>query len=127
MQFFIISPVIVWLMWKFPKVGSIVAGLLTVTATVIPLTLSWISDFPPSPLFDDRSDGLASKYMKNFYLVPWTRFQPYIVGLILGFVFYNLKNQNKTELKLGAVAAACSGSAPQCRVWPWCSAWSVTR
>ena len=30
MQFFIISPVIVWLLWKFPKVGSIVAGLLTV-------------------------------------------------------------------------------------------------
>ena len=44
--------------------------------------------------------------MKNFYLVPWTRFQPYMVGLILGFVFYNLKNQNKTELKLGAVVAA---------------------
>ena len=30
MQFFIISPVIIWLLWKFPKVGSIVAGLLTV-------------------------------------------------------------------------------------------------
>ena len=44
--------------------------------------------------------------MKNFYLVPWTRFQPYIIGLILGFVFYNLKNQNKTDFKMSAVAAA---------------------
>ena len=29
MQFFIISPFIVFTMWKFPKVGSIFAGLLT--------------------------------------------------------------------------------------------------
>ena len=29
MQFFIISPFIIFTMWKFPKVGSIFAGLLT--------------------------------------------------------------------------------------------------
>ena len=55
-------------------------------------------------MFD--TGDLASDYMKNFYLVPWTRFQPYIIGLILGFVLYNLKNQNKTKLNLSAVVTA---------------------
>ena len=50
--------------------------------------------------------NIASDYMKNFYLVPWTRFQPYIVGLVLGFVLYNLKNKNKTTLNLSAVVTA---------------------
>jgi len=106
MQFFIISPCIIWVMWKFPKVGGFVAGLLTLAATVIPFTLSWINDYPPSPLFDTRSEGLASDYMENFYLVPWTRFQPYIIGLILGYFLYNLRNQNKTKLDFSAVVAA---------------------
>ena len=55
-------------------------------------------------MFD--TGDLASDYMKNFYLVPWTRFQPYIIGLILGFILYNLKNQNKTTLNLSAVVTA---------------------
>ena len=55
-------------------------------------------------MFD--TGNIASDYMKNFYLVPWTRFQPYIVGLVLGFVLYNLKNKNKTTLNLSAVVTA---------------------
>ena len=55
-------------------------------------------------MFD--TGNLASDYMKNFYLVPWTRFQPYIIGLILGFFLYKLKNQNKTKLNLSAVVTA---------------------
>ena len=79
---------------------------LSLAATVIPLTLAAVSDptYPPSPLFDTGS--LSSEYMKNFYLVPWTRFQPYIIGLILGSVFYRLKGQNKTSLELSGVVAA---------------------
>ena len=55
-------------------------------------------------MFD--TGDLASDYMKHFYLVPWTRFQPYITGLVLGFILYNLKNQNKTKLNLSAVVTA---------------------
>ena len=82
---------------------------LSLAATVIPLTLAAVSDptYPPSPLFDTGS--LSSEYMKNFYLVPWTRFQPYIIGLILGSVFYRLKGQNKTSLELsGVVVLFCA-------------------
>ena len=57
--------------------------------------------------------SLASDYMENFYLVPWTRFQPYIIGLILGYFLYNLRNQNKTKLDFSAVVAA----------WLWVSHW----
>ena len=77
-------------------------------------------------MFD--TGNIASDYMKNFYLVPWTRFQPYIVGLVLGFVLYNLKNKNKTTLKLSAVVTAwiwvghpLSSQLPLinvCRFWP---------
>ena len=34
MQFFIISPCIIWVMWKFPKVGGFVAGLLTLAGNI---------------------------------------------------------------------------------------------
>ena len=55
-------------------------------------------------MFD--TGDIASDYMKHFYLVPWTRFQPYIIGLILGFVLYNLRNKNKTKLNFSAVVTA---------------------
>ena len=73
---------------------------------MVPLTLTWVSDptYPPTPLFDTGS--LTSKYMKNMYLVPWTRFQPYIIGLVLGSTFYRLRNQKKNSLDLSAVVAA---------------------
>ena len=29
MQYFIISPVIIWVMWKFPKIGHFLTGFLT--------------------------------------------------------------------------------------------------
>ena len=76
-------------------------------------------------MFD--TGNIASDYMKNFYLVPWTRFQPYIVGLVLGFVLYNLKNKNKTTLNLSAVVTAWiwvgqrTSQLPLinvCRFWP---------
>ena len=34
MQFFIISPCIIWVMWKFPRIGNYLAGLLTLAGKI---------------------------------------------------------------------------------------------
>ena len=51
MQFFIISPFIIFTMWKFPKVGSIFAGLLT---------LAGKSQMSKSSLMDTVSSNCCS-------------------------------------------------------------------
>merc|ERR1712117_950726 len=67
MQFFIISPLIIWPIWKFPKIGLSIAGSLTVAFTAVPIAISWAQDFPISPMFLDET----GKYMTGFYIVPW--------------------------------------------------------
>ena len=49
MQFFIISPLLIWTLWKHEKIGLILSGILSRAATVVPFTLAWVEDFPFSP------------------------------------------------------------------------------
>ena len=60
--------------------------------------LAWVNDYPFSLIFDFTGPG---GYMQNYYLVPWTRYQPYIVGMILGFILHRMRN--KKNLKINSI------------------------
>ena len=99
MQFFIISPPIIFIMWKSPKVGKIVSGVLVLLSTVSAITVAWVNEFPASPLFQ----GMDFDYMRWYYFVPWCRFQPYICGMCLGFFLHHMRGK---KLGINPVAAA---------------------
>ena len=47
-------------------------GVLTLVATVVPLSLSWARDYP---MFALGQDEKTMDYSINFYIVPWCRYQ----------------------------------------------------
>ena len=71
---------------------------MTFTATGAALGLAWARDYPPSAIFQQPDDG----YMEDYYVVPWVRIQPYLMGMVLGYILYKLRNTEK--LKMNSIA-----------------------
>ena len=40
--------------------------------------------------------------MEDYYVVPWVRIQPYLMGMILGFILFKLRKTEK--LKIHSIA-----------------------
>jgi len=103
MQFFLTSPFIIYALWRSRNrpwtrnLGIGLLGLLTIIFTAIPTILTAVNDFPFSPMLMNGADPVNAqgKYMMEFYVVPWCRFQPYLVGLGLGYILYKMKEQPK--------------------------------
>ncbi len=87
MQFFIITPVILYLLWKWFPIGMAVSVVLLVVATIIPFTLTWTDE---TQFFHGD--------VTDFYQKPWNRFQPYIMGLLLGYLLHNMRHQSKLKI-----------------------------
>ena len=111
MQMFLITPLIIWPMWKFPKFGLGIAGVLTTAgvilkfeiipsvlwypATGVAFGLAWAKDYPPSPAIQGFS---PSDYFTEYYAMPWCRYQPYILGMVFGFWLQKYRNLEKLKL-----------------------------
>ena len=110
MQLFIFTPLIIYPLWKVPKYGLVLSGIVTFASTVIPLSIVWADD-------EFFSKGGWSGDFVKFYTKPWNRIQPYIVGLLVGFLLYKLRDKPRLPINwvvnwicwlvAGAVACAC--------------------
>ena len=92
MQFFIIAPPIIWLVWRYKKIGLVVIGSLIAMACAIPTTLTYKNGYAPIPSFQGPESGDLNFF--NFYYRPWMRFTPYIVGILFGYFLHITKNRN---------------------------------
>lgn len=111
MQFFLTSPFIIFALWSSRRqpwkrnMGLALLGMLLVIFTAIPTVLGVVKDYPFSPMLMNGADPTAmGDYMMNFYVVPWCRFQPYLVGLGLGYLLYKMQDQPKLSLNPMALA-----------------------
>ena len=66
-----------------------------ISATIVAIALAWVNDYPFSLMFDMTGPG---GYMQHYYLVPWTRFQPYIVGMMLGFILHRMRDKKTVKM-----------------------------
>ena len=116
MQCFIITPIILWPIWKFPKYGLGFLSTLTfagssnvterkrfcliieISATGVSIGLAWDRDYPPTLTL-----SMGEGYQEDYYIVPWVRIQAYFIGMILGFILYKMRNNQK--LNLNSIAA----------------------
>ena len=98
MQFFLISPIILYPLWKSPLIGLSAAFLWLVAATVIPMVIVSAKDLSLTLALSMLNVNTNSTYFTDFYIVPWCRFQPYVLGLVFGWMLYKMKNRPKLEI-----------------------------
>ena len=78
MQFFLVTPLLLSLVWARPRLGYLLAGLLLAGGTASQLTFTVLDD--------EYFHGGFSYYVK-----PWNRSQPYIIGLLLGVLLHKVR------------------------------------
>ncbi|CAB4021608.1 nose resistant to fluoxetine 6-like [Paramuricea clavata] len=99
MQFFVITPPLLILMYKFRWRGIIGPGSLIAASTAAIAFIIGYWDLDPlsslkigqqqTPEQQKKSDELG----KYVYTKPWCRAQPYLVGFILGYYIYRSSEQ----------------------------------
>ena len=84
MQFFVLAPIIIIPLYFFFPLGLIISGILLVATFVANGAISAVEELDTSPVQEHTSDKIYTK--------PYTRAAPYIIGLIIGCVFFkNIK------------------------------------
>ena len=97
MQFFIISPVFIYALWKSQIVGLSLSFLGLLAGTIVPMVIVYQKDLELSPSFPNiLNDPYA--YMLDLYIVPWCRFQPYISGIIFGYLLHRMRDTPKLNI-----------------------------
>jgi len=93
MQFYIISPLILYLIYHWFYVGVVIIGVFLVTGFVITASLAAVYDYQAS-MFSvlaynyTNKPGSPISFTDAVYIKPWARISPYLVGLVLGYVLY---------------------------------------
>ncbi len=95
MQFFVISPLFIVLLFYTPVVAIITIGICLVGCFVATGAIVGYYGFDASFLGLVTPTGGAS-YNDEIYIKPYARIAPYLVGIILGFLFYK-----KVRISLG--------------------------
>ena len=105
MLFFGISLLVIYPMWSNSKIGAVMWWSVWLVASTIPSiyqTINFHLGLGGDPT-EKTDPGFMNDYSKtpDYYRAPWIRFQPYLVGLMLGYILHLTKGKKvKIDLKL---------------------------
>ncbi|XP_059091947.1 nose resistant to fluoxetine protein 6-like [Tigriopus californicus] len=93
MQMFIFSPLLIYPMFKLRWKKAIQWALFVLAVfTIIPIAISWVNEISPNyQLLNPNTYNIDSVHL--IYMRPYTRAQPYIIGMILGYILWKTKDQ----------------------------------
>ncbi|XP_056011040.1 nose resistant to fluoxetine protein 6-like [Ostrea edulis] len=94
MQFFILSPLMLVPLYFFYPVGIGICFVWLLGSAITPGVISNVLDLPPSTFGGGGSEQGRADYFNNYYIRPYCRIGPYIVGIIVGSLLY------KTDCKV---------------------------
>ncbi|GIY37579.1 nose resistant to fluoxetine protein 6 [Caerostris extrusa] len=110
MQFYVISPLFLITLWRWPKIGYSLLGLFFCTTFVANFVIIYVYDFNLDMGTILKQDGhiedfwlgktLWNDHMNKVYVKPYTRIGPYLVGLALGYYLHKRKQNKSGKLKL---------------------------
>lgn len=92
MQFFILSPILLYPLFKSPKLGYALAGGIYTVLTFLMGYLTVHYQLAPADSFNSHMTDFDT--FQNFYIVPWTRFQPYLIGILVGYYLYRTRSSD---------------------------------
>jgi len=91
MQFFLLAPPIVYITWKWDKIGLLIIAILSAASAAVPAGLTYAYGWGTTPVLPGEDEDPKYSYMEWNYFKPWNRFSPYIIGILLGIFSTTLK------------------------------------
>ncbi|KAK8757256.1 hypothetical protein V5799_000044 [Amblyomma americanum] len=119
-QLFLISPPIIYALYRKPRIGFVVIGLLFLLSTTYTAAYIGLRDLPifPHTAFESSKEV---DYMENVYKMPHCRIGPFLIGMICGYVLHTRRGHiiiNKRCVYAGWTASTLLTLALLFAVWP---------
>ena len=86
MQFFMILPLLVWLLYKYRILGVLFNGILMICSFIVWFSILYAEDYSPSYI------AIREDYYRVYYMKPYMRIAPFLQGIYLGFILYCFRN-----------------------------------
>ncbi|KAL7286332.1 hypothetical protein TKK_0019290 [Trichogramma kaykai] len=96
MQLFWISPIILYPLYKKPKIGLLILSGFIVASIITPAVIVSVNDYHPLSFGKETNITAIMEMFKHVYIVPYTRASPWLIGILAG---YCLKNNMKIVKK----------------------------
>ncbi|XP_060080501.1 nose resistant to fluoxetine protein 6-like [Ylistrum balloti] len=86
MQFFVLSPLLLVSLYFSKKIGGLIAAIFLIGVTGASGYITYQNQLPST----QYSTGLSSTddYFQMYYVKPYCRMGPYVVGVIIGYILY---------------------------------------
>lgn len=88
MQFFLLLPPLVYLIYRYRIVGIISVGVLMFLCLTAGVVVLYLVDFSPSFL------RIKENYYRVYYTKPYMRIPPFFLGIYLGLFLYSYRNDS---------------------------------
>ncbi|KAF0291507.1 Nose resistant to fluoxetine protein 6 [Amphibalanus amphitrite] len=89
MQLFLVAPLLVLPVLRWPRAGWLPFGFISLASVVIPGVITYVKDLPPTLLNLNRratDPDVMADFTLLVYNAPWSRAAPYLIGLALGLM-----------------------------------------
>ena len=102
MQFFILTPPILFFYCRRRWASYLALGLLTIASVITVAVLTHKYNLPSGGMVGTNLDIYSDK----IYIKPWGRILPYIMGIVLGIMYFEFKNQSKYPELQGRISCS---------------------
>ncbi|KAK0053757.1 nose resistant to fluoxetine protein 6 [Biomphalaria pfeifferi] len=112
MQFFFISPLLI-IPFCFKRVYGVLACMIFLAATIITTAILSVQNAWPVTLVSLRTTSLMGSWFEDYYIKPWCRLGPYVIGVLTGVMLAHYKriHMPKFVVILGWILATAIGLA----------------
>ncbi|XP_059352860.1 nose resistant to fluoxetine protein 6-like isoform X2 [Daphnia carinata] len=102
MQMFLLSPLFIYPLWRWRRIGLswAIFNIVALLCGTIAIFIVW--NLPAMGFFTRPTDTSNPYSYYGYYVQTWTRFPPYILGIMLGWLLHKTKNRT-LKLNKGVV------------------------
>ncbi|XP_054713019.1 nose resistant to fluoxetine protein 6-like [Uloborus diversus] len=109
MQFFVISPLFLVTLWRWPKIGFSLVALFLFGSAAANFTITYHYDLIAAINSDSVANliltlGKFSDYFEKLYIKPYTRIGPYLIGILTGYLLFKAKASNRPKMSTIALS-----------------------
>ncbi|KAL5011856.1 hypothetical protein ScPMuIL_010407, partial [Solemya velum] len=108
MQMYIVSPLIFISLFYSKWLGGIVSMAFLLGTSIAAGVISKVNHLPPNMVGGGENQGMNNLYFDEYYVMPYCRMGPYIVGMLTGYFLYKTDckvKMNKAVVLFGWLAS----------------------